>query len=324
MTAAGGYVPLVRVMRSGAVESVHHGAVVVLRADGEIDWSIGDADAWVFPRSANKPMQGLAMSAAGLVLPSDLLALACASHLGEPVHLDGVRRLLARAGLTEDDLENTPDQSAGIAARDDRIRAGLGPAAVAQNCSGKHAAMLVTCVMNGWPTRGYLAPDHPLQQLVTSTIAELIGRPDLEAGVDGCGAPAHRLGLRELAWCYSQLASGAAGPAGLAIRDAMGAHPELVGGTGHDVTGFLRGVPGLLVKDGAEGVYAAALPDGRAMALKIADGAARARPVVVAAVLAAWGIDVAPLREVWDIPVLGHGRPVGRVEAMDALRAPSS
>ncbi len=319
MSAPTGYVPLVEVIRSGAVESVHHGAAVMVSADGSIEWSVGDPAAMVYPRSANKPMQVLAMLGAGLELPADLLAIACASHSGETCHLEGVRRLLALGGLDETALANTPEQPDDPAARVERIRAGLGPSSITQNCSGKHAAMIVTCVVNGWPTESYLTSTHPLQRLISTTISQLVGRDELEFGVDGCGAPAHRLGLDELARCFGTIASGAAGPNARAVSDAMRARPDLVGGTLNPVTAFMKAVPGLLLKDGAEGVYAAALPDGRAAAFKIADGADRARPVTLAAVLAAWGIDVEPFREVWDRPVLGHGRVVGAIVAAEPL-----
>lgn len=322
MSAGAGYEPVAVTVRSGRIESVHHGAVVVLGADGAVEAMIGDADAPVYPRSSNKPMQALALLRAGLVATPPALALACASHSGEDVHLDVVRGVLAAAGLGEGALGNTPDQPLSEAACTARLRAGDGPTSLTQNCSGKHAAMLATCVANGWPTDGYLDPDHPVQLAITRTLGELIGRSEVEAGVDGCGAPAHLLSLRELATCFGAIASGAAGAAGTEVATAMRTHPDLVGGTGRDVTGFMRAVPGLLAKDGAEGVYAASLADGRCIALKIADGAGRARPVVLAAALARLGVPVGEFAEVWEQPVLGHGRPVGRVEAVGPLAEP--
>ncbi len=144
--------PVAEIVRNGFVEGHHYGSVVALAADGSVDWSVGEVHAPVLPRSCNKPVQALGMVRAGLDLPPDLLALACASHSGEPFHVEGVRRILAGAGLTERDLLTPPDFPLDDAAREEVIRSGVGRAPVLMNCSGKHAAMLATCVANGWPT----------------------------------------------------------------------------------------------------------------------------------------------------------------------------
>ncbi len=173
------------------------------------------------------------------------------------------------------------------------------------NCSGKHAAMLATCVANGWSIDDYLDPRHPLQLAITARVCELAGPVD-HIGVDGCGSPAHAVGLDALARAFGELAR-RQGP----VWSAMTNHPELVGGERRDVTRLMRAVPGLMAKDGAEGVFAAALPDGRAAAVKISDGASRAAGVVVAAALAAAGVDVDPSQ--FGEPIRGHGEPVGSV-----------
>ena len=318
-------VRLASVRRGSVEESVHLGHLVVTDLDGQHLITAGDPGLLVYPRSALKPIQTLAMLLAGLTLPPDLVALACASHSGEPVHLDGVRRILAQFGLTENDLENTPALPLGEPAAADWLRTGKPISSLAQNCSGKHVAMLGCCVHNGWPTRGYLEPDHPLQRSIVTTVAERVG--DLgPTGVDGCGAPALTCRLDDLASAFSRLAFDASRggddpPA--QVGTAMRAFPHLVGGTGRDVTDLMRAVPLLLAKDGAEGVYALGViteSGSYGVALKIADGADRPRRVVLAAVLADLGVDPALLGPFTDVPVLGHGRPVGSVRALTPWR----
>jgi len=319
VTVAAGAAPLAAVVRSGVVESVHHGHLAVLGPDGELVHSLGDPHAVVFPRSSLKPVQAVAMLRSGLDLDDALLALACASHSGEQRHLDGARAILAGAGLTEAALQNTPDHPLDAAASLAWRSAGHGPTSLTQNCSGKHAAMLATCVAAGWDTRSYLDPDHPLQRAVAAAVAELTGDPVTPVAVDGCGAPLFSCTVAGLARAAGRVAAAGAagdqGPPGRVAR-AMSAFPEFVGGTGRDVTLLMAGVPGLVAKDGAEGVYVAGLPDGSAVALKVLDGSQRPRPVVIAAALRRLGVDAAVLAEVGDVPVLGHGRPVGRVEAL--------
>jgi len=307
---------LARVVRSGFVESVHHGTAVAVDPDGDVVVVAGSPQSPVFPRSSNKPLQAVAMLRAGLQLDGHLLALAAASHSGERYHLDGVRRLLGLGGLDETDLRNTPaypldaeEQVAWRAAR-------RSPTSLAQNCSGKHAAMLLTCVENGWPLEQYLDPGHPLQRAVAETVADLAGEPVAAVGVDGCGAPAHAFSLLGLAVAFGRIAAADADEPEGRVADAVRSHPEWLGGTGRDVTRLVRGVPGLVVKDGAEGVYAAALPDGRAAALKIADGGERPRVPVLAALLHRLGVEAEVLDELSDVAVLGHGDPVGRLEVV--------
>ena len=211
-------------------------------------------------------------------------------------------------------MANTPDLPLDDAAAEAVLRAGGGRTPLQMNCSGKHSGMLVTCVLNGWPTDAtYLSPEHPLQQQITATIDDLAAEQHRHIGVDGCGAPAHVISLLGLARAFRAIATGAAGGAGDSVYQAMTAHPEMVGGGGRDVTQFMRNVPGLMAKDGAEGVFAAALPDGRAVALKIADGANRARPPVMVAALRALGIDTAAVEPLVTQWILGHGEHVGEV-----------
>lgn len=304
------------VVRSGLVESVHHGSVLAIDASGMAVVSVGDVTGPVFGRSSNKPLQAVAMVEAGLDLPADQLALVCASHSGEQRHLDVVRRILNAFGLSEHHLQNTPDLPLDLGAQIAYTRQGGKRSSLTQNCSGKHAGMLATCVINGWPLDGYLQPTHPLQQAITEGVASLVGQPIVHLGVDGCGAPVHAASLVGLARAFRTIALAEPGTPEHAVADAMRREPELLGGRGRDVTVLERGVPGLIAKDGAEGVYAAAMPDGRAVALKIADGASRARPPVMVEALARLGVDVSSLGELARPAVLGHGRPVGEVRAV--------
>ena len=189
---------LVEVVRSGLVESRHRGSVVGLHADGSIALAHGDVGGPVYGRSANKPIQATAMVELGLDLPPELLALVCASHNGEPMHIAGVRRILASAGLDEHALRNTPDLPIDRHAAHDVIRAGGRPAALLQNCSGKHAGMLATCVVNGWALDGYLDPDHPLQEHVTGVVQDLAGEPVATSGSTAVAPP--RTPSRSRAW----------------------------------------------------------------------------------------------------------------------------
>ena len=311
------FAPVAITRRSGCDESVHFGAVVGLTSSGEIAFAVGEATTAIYPRSSNKPLQALAMVRAGLDLPPELLALVCASHNGTPMHLDAARRILATVGLDERSLANTADLPLDDASAEIVLRAGGGRTPLQMNCSGKHSGMLVTSAINGWRVdSSYLSPDHPLQQHITATIDDLAAEHHSHIGVDGCGSPAHVISLLGLARGFRSIASGDAGTSGDAVYRAMTSHPEMVGGSGRDVTVLMRNVAGLMAKDGADGVFAVALPDGRAVAMKIADGADRARSPVMIAALRALGIDtsvVEPMVTQW---ILGHGSHVGEVRAI--------
>jgi len=320
-------VPVAEIVRNGFVEGHHYGSVVALARDGSVDWVVGDADVPVLPRSCNKPVQALGMVRLGLDLPHELLALACASHSGEPFHIDGVRRILASAGLAEADLQTPADYPLDDAAREAVIRRGGAREPVLMNCSGKHAAMLATCVANGWPTESYRDIQHPLQQSIAATFADLTGEPIAVTAVDGCGAPLFSASLVGLARAFRRLAlgvdaSGAADAGARRVADAVRAHPAYVSGTTRDERALLDAVPGAIGKAGAEGCYAVALRDGRAFALKTDDGAARVRPVLMAealrrsGVLDDPGIDGDAVRRTGVVEILGGGRPVGEIRAL--------
>jgi L-asparaginase II len=308
-------VPVVvaEVVRGGFVEGQHCGSLIALAADGSVVLSAGRPDAPMLPRSSAKPLQAAGMLHAGLDIDGELLAIACASHSGEDRHVDVVRRLLQHAGLDESALDNTPGMPTDAATRRAMTRAGEGPNRIRQNCSGKHAAMLATCVAAGWPTAGYREPSHPLQRSLRAAISELTGDEVTAAVVDGCGAALFAITLSGLARSFARLATAdPSSPEGRCYA-AMRAYPDLVGGRGRDVTRLIGEVPGLIAKDGAEGVYAAALPDGRAVAVKIDDGAERARLPVLAAAFRALGIEAPVIDELSTTAVLGHGDRVGEV-----------
>ncbi|MFP5283809.1 MAG: asparaginase, partial [Actinomycetes bacterium] len=180
---------LVEVVRSGFTESVHHGRVVVTNPDGSLACSLGADFAPMYPRSAAKPVQAVGMLRAGLDLDGELLALVCSSHSGEDFHLQGVRRILAAAGLEESALQTPPDWPLDDVAREAAIRAGRPQTPLTMNCSGKHAGMLATAVANGWPVGNYRDPEHPVQLAILRALDDLTGQQAGNLAVDGCGAP---------------------------------------------------------------------------------------------------------------------------------------
>ncbi|MFF4800955.1 asparaginase [Streptomyces sp. NPDC001351] len=313
------HAPVAHVVRGGVTEGVHYGSVVVLGADGEVEFQLGDIEAAFYPRSSLKPVQAAAMVRAGLPLEGELLSLAAASHSGEERHLAGARRILELAGVTEDDLRNVTDMPYDPAVRDTWIREGREPSRLAQNCSGKHAAMLYTCKLNGWSLDGYLDPRHPLQQAIAEIVEDLTGQRIARVTVDGCGAPLFSISLHGLARATARIATAAQGTPEARVADAMREHAEMASGAGRDVAALMRAVPRLLAKDGFEGVEVAALADGRAVAVKISDGANRARIPVTAAALARAGVDPALLTRFAGEPLLGGGEPVGEIRPVRAL-----
>ncbi len=312
---------IAEVVRSGFVEGRHHGSAVALDTTGRTSYRRGDVTGPFLPRSCSKPLQALGMLRCGLDLDPELLALACASHSGEPFHLDGVRRILAGAGLEESALRNPAGWPLADAAMHALLRAGGEASVLAMNCSGKHAAMLATCLVNGWPTGDYLEPDHPLQRAIAATFAELTGEAVEHVAVDGCGAPLLSTSLTGLARAFSTLATSDR-PEERRISAAIRSHPEYVSGTARDERELLVAVPGAIGKAGAEAGYVVALTDGRALALKVEDGGARARPVVMAALLRRLGVDVEEgvdteaVRRTGTAPVTGGGRVVGEIRAV--------
>lgn len=319
---------LVDVIRGELLESEHRGSLVVLAADGSARVALGEVVAPMFPRSSNKPMQAVGMVEAGLDLEPRLLALAAASHSGGPEHVAAAKEILALHGRTAADLQCAYGMPIGDNERRDYVRGGGEPAQLVSDCSGKHSAFLATCTVNDWPIDSYLDPTHPLQHACRAAVERLAGEQVASVSVDGCGAPLFALSLTGLARAFRAIAIAPATTPEGRVAVAMRSHPEMVGGIGRDVTVGMQQVPGLVAKDGAEAVLAMALPDGRAMALKISDGARRGVQVVMAAVLEAWGVPGAAVSALPQPQVLGGGRPQGAVaqsaqlrSALSALRA---
>jgi L-asparaginase II len=299
---------IAEVVRSGFVESVHHGSVAVLGGT-----SRGDVTSPIFPRSSNKPLQTVGMLRAGLVPRDDSdLALISGSHYGEEFHVRRVRDILEAAGLEPGALGCPAALPLSSFARDEWLRVQGGPEPILMNCSGKHAGMLATCVANDWPLDSYLDSKHPLQVAIADAVSDLAGERIAATGVDGCGAPVFAFSLTALARSFSRLVSAAPGTFERRVADEMRAHPTLVAGTGADDTVLMTAVPGLLAKGGAEGVVAVAVPDRGAVAIKIEDGAMRARTPVLLDELRRLGVSVPSISE----PVLGGGEPVGEVRAV--------
>ncbi|MBN2431694.1 MAG: asparaginase [Acidobacteria bacterium] len=292
--------PLAEVTRSGLTECIHHGHVVVTDPDGRILHAVGDPHVRTYMRSAAKPIQAMAVVRSGaadaFALTDTELAVICSSHYGEPFHVQAVQGILAKTGLSFADLRCgratslSPDYALQLA------RQGVDPAPQYNDCSGKHAGMLAACVHHGYSRGDYLDPDHPLQRENRRNLAAVSGLPEAEIGigVDGCSAPVFALPLAAMARAYARLAVPATLPPELGatvprIWRAMTMHPEMIAGTGGFCTELMRHTGGkLLGKLGAEGVYCIAVrPQGVGLALKIADGNARAIPPVALRVLEA-------------------------------------
>jgi L-asparaginase II len=312
---------LAEVERSGFVESCHLGAVVVTDADGAVQAAVGNPAMPIYLRSCAKPLQALAVRGLDverqLGLDSLALAGAAGSHSGEAEHVASVRKVLAAAGLDERALRCPPARPSNAAAR----REAAAPAAIYHNCSGKHAYMLAGTVARGWDPDRYTAPEHPVQAVVSDTVADFAGVPIEHVGVDGCGVPVHAMPLQGMATAYARLgtraAAGEEGPA--ALIAALRRHPVMIAGTGELDTVLLEVTGGRVVsKAGAEGATAALnLATGQGLAVKVVDGAQRARgPALVAALQALGWLDDHELEAVLPAattPVLGGDRPVGEV-----------
>jgi L-asparaginase II len=288
---------LVEITRGEVVESVHRGAVAIVDANSCVLFSLGDIEAAVYPRSSLKPIQTLPLVESGAAdafgLTDENIALACASHSGEPMHTERVAAWLAQIGRRESDLACGPQIPRNEPVWEEMIRRGEAPTRIHNNCSGKHAGFLTLARHWDVATAGYERHDHPVQQAVAKALGELAGiDAALPWGVDGCAAPNFALPLRAFALALAKFAAPKDLPAPRAqavtrIVGAMMAHPELVAGTGRVCTILMRAWPGrVAAKTGAEGVFAAIIPEyGLGIALKIDDGAGRAADTAIAAIL---------------------------------------
>jgi L-asparaginase II len=278
---------LAELTRNGLVESVHSGHLIMLNADGSDHKVKGSVDMPIFPRSSVKCMQASAMVRNGLKLEPRLLALVEASHSGAAIHQEGVLEILAGAGLSESDLQCAFDKPLGDA---ERIAWGEKPATrLAMNCSGKHAGMLATCVINGWDIKTYLNADHPLQVAVLNEIEGLVGAKVSNKTFDGCGAPLFAVTTRELANAIRNITI-SKDPVHIEVMSAARAFPEMVAGDGRLTTRTMQSVAGLFMKEGAEAVEVASMSDGRTLVFKISDGSWRAFGAIMHAALLEWGI----------------------------------
>jgi L-asparaginase II len=305
---------LVEITRGPLVESVHRGAVAIANADGEIEFSLGDIEAPTFPRSSLKMVQALPLVESGAAdafgLGPEQLALACASHSGEPMHTERVAAWLERIGCTEHDLACGAHPSRVKAVNDAMIKRGEKPTRIYNNCSGKHTGFLTVCRHWDIATQGYEHRHHPVQEAVEKALCELAGVKELQAGVDGCAAPAFALPTAAFARVLAKFANpkGIAKPRADAMKrlvSAMMAHPELVAGTGRSDTILMNAAKGrIATKAGAEAYYAAIVREaGLGIAAKIDDGAGRGAETVIAAVLDKLGLLGEGAREVLRAPI---------------------
>lgn len=304
---------LVEVVRNEMVESVHDGHLLILDSSGKDLLKIGDVDQLIYPRSAVKSLQASAMLRAGLKVSGEQLALACASHAGSRAHLDVALSTLRSVGLDESALRNTPDKPL-----DPAERAAWGdkaPTSLAANCSGKHSAMVATCAANGWDLETYKSPEHPLQIAIAAEFEKLSGEKITKVGVDGCGAALFAISLRALATAVRNLTL-----SNEAIHqevvNACRNNPIMVSGVGRLPTLLMQKVPGLFVKDGAEGVMIMSTPKGEVIVWKMSDGSQRGNSPLSVATLSHLGITVDLERE----NVMGDGRVVGEIRASKLVR----
>ena len=257
-------VQLAYLTRAGIVESRHHGLVCLTGPDGKLIQEHGNSRKLIYPRSAVKPLQALAMRRAGLKLSGAELAMSSASHQGTPEHTQIVLSILEGAGLKEADLQCPVAWPGNLKARS----AAPSETRAAFNCSGKHAAFLAACVQNGWDTKTYLQLDHPLQKLIVEVIEEFSGENIPHSTFDGCGAPLHLMSLQGLARAVGKFAQEET-----EIRDAMLSDPWVVDDHGASDTMVME--KGMLAKIGAEGVFVIGLSSGYGVAVKVADGSMR-------------------------------------------------
>jgi L-asparaginase II len=322
---------LIELTRGALVESMHSGALAIVRPTGEIVASVGDIDAPIFPRSAIKPLQAIPFVESGaadrLGFGTAEIALASASHSGTPAHSALAQSMLERAGLSISALACGVHEAMDAATARAMIASGSAPTALQHNCSGKHSAMLATAAHEAESTAGYWRPDHPVQERIAHVLEDLTGfrlGPDVR-GIDGCSVPNWAIPLSGLARAFARFATSEALDAERAracrrIAEACWAHPNLVAGPGRLDTLVMTLLPGKVqLKSGAEGVYCGALPDhGLGFALKIDDGAKRAAEAVAVALIARFypeAHDLGPASRLTN----WQGLEVGQLRATSAL-----
>ena len=329
---------LVHVTRGGIVESRHRGAFAVADAGGGLAVALGDIASPIFPRSAIKAFQALAMvelAADRFGFTEAEIALACASHSGEPEHVRVARAMLAKLGLSEADLECGTHWPYDAEAQHAIAAGGERPGAIHNNCSGKHAGMLALALTLGAGTKGYTDVSHPVQRTIAATLHALCGiDPDAQpCGTDGCSVPTWAMPLEAWARGFARFASGAGLPperrrAAGRIMAAVRSHPFMVAGSERFCTRLMQAVPRAFVKTGAEGVFCGAVPHaGFGLAVKCDDGAGRAAEAIMAALLAhlpVWTPDEeARLRSFAAVPLTNRaGLEVGELRALESAFPP--
>ncbi|MFT2817877.1 asparaginase [Leifsonia sp. A12D58] len=316
-------VELAVVERNGFIESRHAGSAVVMTGEGEILRTLGDVTTPIFPRSTLKPFQAIAVMSSGVALRGVDAAIATASHSGTFKHVELVKGLLDRAGVPVTALGCPASWPEDRATRDTLIRQGMGPDPIYMTCSGKHAAMLVACVQNGWSLDGYLDPEHPLQKRVLDVIERFTGERPAASGIDGCGTPVHAISLTALARGIARIGTSRSNSPFAIYREAgflVEAAREngwIIAGPGQPDTVVIDRL-GIFIKFGAEGITVATAADGTTVALKVLDGSLRAATIVALSLLADAGAieraDVDALVPELHLSVLGAGRPVGQVK----------
>ncbi len=317
-------VELAVVERSGFVESRHAGSAIVLDAEGVVIDTLGDAEQPILPRSSLKPLQALGCLTAGAPLEGLPLGLATASHSGTDRHVAVVRDVLDAAGLDESALQCPAAWPGDTATRDELVRERLQPERIRMNCSGKHAAMLLTCTTNGWDPGTYLQPDHPLQAHIREVIERLTGSKVAAMAVDGCGAPVYGMSLAGLARAAHRIGTASERSpfalhrhAGVLVRTVR-ENPWTIDGPGRADTVAIERL-GVFTKGGAEGVMIMVAPNGTTTALKVLDGSGRAATAIALALLVKHGAlaaaDVAQTLPALNLAVLGGGAEVGAIRA---------
>jgi L-asparaginase II len=280
---------LAKVTRGDLVESLHLGYLIVLNSDGSTYLSKGSPELPIYPRSSIKSLQAAAMLKAGLKVEANELAIICASHSGSQNHIDLVTKMLTARNILISQLKNAADKPLG---EKEKFSWGEKPAnQLAQNCSGKHAGMLITCQQNGWDMKTYLNLTHPLQVAIKNEIEALAGEKVSATSVDGCGAPLFAISLIGLARAISNLVK-SKDDLYKQIVLACTKFPELVAGDGRLTTRMMQAVPGLFMKEGAEGVQVCALRDGRVIAIKIIDGSWRPVAPIIMEIFSRWGVEM--------------------------------
>lgn len=313
--------PLAAVRRGALIESVHRGRFAACDPTGDVLDSSGDPEGYAYIRSCAKPFQAIPLLLSGVAeafgFTDEELAVACASHSGEERHVSLVRSILEKAGLSEESLQNGPHPPFHGPSAQRLARSGEAPSSVHGNCSGKHAGMLALCVHERWGTEDYRDPQHPAQRRILEVVTEVCGlrQDEVLLGGDGCGVPSFAMPLKNLATGFARLISGDNLPGELSeacgqISRIMRENPYLIAGTGRFDTDLVHGSE-LLVKGGAEGMFACGSPSGWGLTIKVTDGSGRAVRPAALSVLSRRGVETA-LKENASLLDL-HGESVGEV-----------